>query len=160
LNRIFEKKGFTLLLNKQIRLINGFVSIGKRLMNSSVRFNATTGFTLAEVLVSLVILAVGILAIAEMQIISIKGTSFSRYLTRASVLAQDSMESLKSLPITNEQFATGPHSEPDYDDPDIGTFRRRYRAVKNPDYVTIQYTVEWEEKGISHSVSFSTIKSR
>jgi type IV pilus assembly protein PilV len=62
-------------------------------MNPSVRFNATTGFTLAEVLVSLVILAVGILAIAGMQIISIKGTSFSRYLTRASVLAQESLES-------------------------------------------------------------------
>ena len=118
------------------------------------------GFTLAEVLVSLVILAVGILAIAGMQIISIKGTSFSRYLTRASVLAQDSLESLKSLPITDENFVPGPHSEPDYDDPDIGTFRRRYRAAKNSDYVTIQYTVEWEEKGMSHSVSFSTIKSR
>jgi type IV pilus assembly protein PilV len=155
-----KEKGFTLLLNKQIRLINGFVSIGKRLMNSSVRFTATAGFTLAEVLVSLVILAVGILAIAEMQIISIKGTSFSRYLSRASVLAQDSLESLKSLPITDEKFASGPHSESDYEDPDIGTFRRRYQAVKNPDYVTIQYTVEWEEKGIFHSVSFSTIKSR
>jgi type IV pilus assembly protein PilV len=160
LNRLFGKKGFTLLLNRQIRLINGFVSIGKRLMNPSVRFNATTGFTLAEVLVSLVILAVGILAIAEMQIISIKGTSFSRYLTRASVLAQDSLESLRSLPITDEKFVSGPHSEPDYEDPDIGTFRRRYQAAKNPDYVTIQYTVEWEEKGVSHSVSFSTIKSR
>ena len=148
------------MLNKQIRLINGFVSIGKRLMNSSVRFNATTGFTLMEVLVSLVILAVGILAIAEMQIISIKGNSFSRYLSRASVLAQDSLESLRSLPITNEKFVSGPHSESDYEDPDIGTFRRRYQAVKNPDYVTIQYTVEWEEKGVFHSVSFSTIKSR
>jgi type IV pilus assembly protein PilV len=160
LSRIFEKKGFTLLLNKQIRLINGFVSISERLMNPSVRFNATTGFTLAEVLVSLVILAVGILAIAGMQIISIKGTSFSRYLTRASVLAQDSLESLKSLTITDAKFAPGVHSEADYDDPDLGRFRRRYRAVKNSDYVTIQYTVEWEEKEISHSVSFSTIKSR
>ena len=147
-------------MNKQIRLINGFASIGKRLMNPSVRFNATTGFTLVEVLVSLVILAVGILAIAGLQIISIKGTSFSRYLSRASVLAQDSLESLKGLPITDEKFFPGPHSEPDYDDPNIGTFRRRYQAAKNPDYVTIQYTVEWEEKGISHSVSFSTIKSR
>jgi type IV pilus assembly protein PilV len=158
LNRIFEKKGVTLLLKKG--LVGPFVSVGKGLMNPRVRFNATTGFTLAEVLVSLVILAVGILAIAGMQIISIKGTSFSRYLTRASILAQDSLESLRSLPITDEKFAPGPHSEPDYEDPDIGTFRRRYQSAKNPDYVTIQYTVEWEEKGISHSVSFSTIKSR
>jgi type IV pilus assembly protein PilV len=129
-------------------------------MNPSVRFNATTGFTLAEVLVSLVILAVGILAIAGMQIISIKGTSFSRYLSRASVLAQDSLESLKKFSSTDDRFASGTHPEPDYDDPDMGTFRRRYQAARNPDYVTIQYTVEWEEKGISHSVSFSTIKSR
>src|SRR3990172_6484260 len=87
------------------------------------------GFTLAEVLVSLVILAVGILAIAGMQIISIKGTSFSRYLTRASVLAQDSLESLKSLAITDAKFTPGDHPEPDYHDPNMGMFKRRYRAV-------------------------------
>jgi len=110
--------------------------------------------------VGLVILAVGILAIAGMQIISIQGTSFSRYLTRASVLAQDSLESLKSLEITDGKFTPGDHPEPDYHDPNMGMFKRRYRAVGNPDYVTIQYTVEWEEKGASHSVSFSTIKSR
>ena len=118
------------------------------------------GFTLTEVLVGLVILAVGILAIAGMQIIAIKGNAFSRYLTRASILAQESLESLKGVEITSGRLNTGDHPEPDYDDPDIGTFKRSYRAVRNPDYVTLQYTVEWEEKGISHRVSFSTIKSR
>ena len=118
------------------------------------------GFTLTEVLVGLVILAVGILAIAGMQIISIKGNSFSRYLTRASVLAQDSLESLKSLDISSERLNTREYLEPDYNDPDIGIFKRRYRAIRNPDYVNLQYTVEWEEKGNTHRVSFTTIKAR
>jgi prepilin-type N-terminal cleavage/methylation domain-containing protein len=129
-------------------------------MNPSVRSNATTGFTLAEVLVGLVILAVGILAIAGMQIIAIKGSSFSRYLTRASVLAQESLESLKGLEISSERLNTGNYLDPDYKDPDIGIFKRSYRAIRNPDYVDLQYTVEWKENEHTHRVSFTTIKAR
>ncbi len=116
------------------------------------------GFTLIEVLIGLIILAIGIFAIAGMQITSIRGTSFSSNMTQASVMAQDRLEFLKSLPLNDGRLNTG-----DYNDlPDIGIFRRSYQATRNmnPNFVRITYTVTWTEKGVPHSVSFNTIKAR
>lgn len=116
------------------------------------------GFSLIEVLIGLVILAIGILAIAGMQITSIVGTSFSNNLSQASVIAQDRLEFLKGLPLNDARLDTGTHLDP----PNIGIFTRNYQATRNPDpnFVTIVYTVSWLEKGVSHSVSFRTIKGR
>jgi type IV pilus assembly protein PilV len=62
------------------------------------------GFTLIEVLVGLIILAVGLLALAALQITSTRGSSFSNNLMQASYVAQDRLESLKNLPLTSPQF--------------------------------------------------------
>jgi type IV pilus assembly protein PilV len=116
------------------------------------------GFTLTEVLIGLIILAIGILAIAGMHITSIRGTSFSNSLTQASVIAQERLEFLKSLPLNDASLDTG-----DYNDlPNVGIFTKSYHADRNlnPNYVQITYTVSWVEKGIPHSVSFRTIKAR
>jgi type IV pilus assembly protein PilV len=116
------------------------------------------GFTLIEVLIGLIILAIGILAIAGMQITSIVGTSFNNNLTQASVLAQDRLEFLKGLPLNDAKLDTGTHNDP----PDIGVFKRSYQTNRNPNpnFVTITYTVSWLEKGVTHTVSFRTIKGR
>jgi prepilin-type N-terminal cleavage/methylation domain-containing protein len=114
------------------------------------------GFTLIEVLISLVILAIGVLAIASMQITSITGTSFSNSLTQASILAQERLEFLKSLPVSDGRLDTNDYP----DDRIVGNFNGSYRTVRNPNYILIRYTVTWVEKGISHSTSFSTVKSR
>ena len=116
------------------------------------------GFTLIEVLIGLIILAIGILAVAGMQITSIRGTSFSNSLTQASVIAQDRLEFIKSLPLNDARLDTGTYPDP----PNIGIFTRIYQATRNanPNYVTIIYTVSWLEKGVTHTVSFRTIKGR
>lgn len=116
------------------------------------------GFTLIEVLIGLIILAIGVLAIAGMQITSIRGTSFSNNLTQASVIAQDRLEFLKGLPLNDARLNDGTYPDP----PNIGIFTRTYTALRNPNpnYVTITYDVSWTEKGIPHSVSFRTIKAR
>ncbi len=116
------------------------------------------GFTLTEVLIGLIILAIGILAIAGMHITSIRGTSFSNNLTQASVIAQERLEFQKSLPLNDASLNTG-----DYNDlPDVGIFTKSYHADRNvsPNYVQITYTVSWVEKGVPHSVTFRTIKAR
>jgi type IV pilus assembly protein PilV len=122
------------------------------------RFFGKKGFTLIEVLIGLIILAIGILAIAGMQITSIVGTSFSNNLTQASVLAQDRLEFLKGLPLNDARLDTGTYNDPS----DIGIFKRSYQANRNanPNFVTITYTVSWLEKGVTHTVSFRTIKGR
>jgi len=116
------------------------------------------GFTLIEVLIGLIILAIGILAVAGMQITSITGTSFSKNLTKASVIAQDRLEILKGLPLTDASFDIKDHPN----DINVDIFTGSYQAVKNPspNYVTITYSVSWMEKSIPHNVSFTTIKGR
>ena len=119
------------------------------------------GFTLIEVLIGLIILAIGILAVAGMQITSIIGTSFSNNLSQASVVAQDRIEFLKGLPLNDAQLNDGTYNDGPIILPN-GTFNRGYTATRNvnPNFVTIVYTVTWLEKGVSHSVSFRTIKGR
>lgn len=114
------------------------------------------GFTLTEVLVGLVILAVGVLAIAGLQIASIRGTSFSNDLRQASVLAQNRLEFLKSLSLASAPELSGG----DHVDVTSGIFQGKYTATNNGTFATIQYTVQWMEKNTTHSISFSTIKSR
>jgi type IV pilus assembly protein PilV len=123
-----------------------------------IRFFRGNGFSLVEVLIGLIILAIGILAIAGMQIFSLAGTSFSNNLTQASVLAQDRLEFLKGLHLDDARLNTGNYPDP----PNNGIFTRSYEATRNPNpnFVTITYTVSWLEKGVTHTVSFRTIKGR
>lgn len=125
---------------------------------SKVRVFKEKGFSLIEVLIGLIILAIGILAVAGMQITSIVGTSFSSNLTQASVLAQDRLEFLKGLPLNDARLDTSNHPN----DITVGIFTGSYQANRNanPNFVTITYTIAWLEKGSNHTVSFMTIKGR
>ncbi len=116
------------------------------------------GFTLTEVLVSLVILAVGILAVAAMQITSTKSGSFSSHLTQATFLAQDKLEYLKNLPYGDSNLGSGQHNEGILS----GTiFSREYHIVEDAgnSMKTITVTVQWTDRA-NHSISFSTIRSK
>ena len=55
------------------------------------------GFTLVEILISMVILGIAFMGLANMQLSSINSNSNSSQLTRAIILAQDKMEEIKSL---------------------------------------------------------------
>ena len=115
------------------------------------------GFSLLELLIGLVILAIGILAIAGMQITSIRGNFFSDNIMQASILGQDRLEQLKTLsPLQNPGT---------YDDGFIairGTSFSMTHVVEThpdlPDSRVIRVTVGWRDTS-DHSVSFSTVKS-
>ena len=53
------------------------------------------GFTLLEVLVAITILAIGILALARMQVQAVQSNSSGRQLTEATILAQDKVEDIR-----------------------------------------------------------------
>jgi prepilin-type N-terminal cleavage/methylation domain-containing protein len=59
------------------------------------RMNNQRGFTLLEVLISIIILSVALLALAGLQIISIRGNAFGGTMTEAITLARDKIEDLK-----------------------------------------------------------------
>ena len=80
------------------------------------KLRVENGFTLIEVMVSIVILAIGLLGLAPMMAISITGNAFANEATEATVLAQDRIEELKntatfaSIPLSDSVAAGGKYS--------------------------------------------------
>lgn len=62
------------------------------------------GFSLLEVLIALVILAIGLLAVAQMQITAIKANAYGSGMTSASSLAANTLERLMALPYNDGQL--------------------------------------------------------
>ncbi|MGD0918168.1 MAG: prepilin-type N-terminal cleavage/methylation domain-containing protein [Thermodesulfobacteriota bacterium] len=116
------------------------------------------GFTLIEVLVGLILLAIGLLAIAGMQITSVRGNFFSHYLTQASYVVQDRLEFLDNLPYDSAQLQAGNYNEGSTTVSGI-VFNRSYTVVNDAGgYRIINYTVTWND-GANRGIVFSTIRS-
>ena len=125
-------------------------------MNKTIR--KQKGFTLIEVVAGLIILAIGLLAIAAMQITSTKAGYFSNNVTRATFFAQDKLEYLKNLSYSDSHLSDGRHDEGTIP----GTlFSRVVHVVEDAgnSMKTITVTVEWTDRG-HHTISFSTIRSK
>ena len=116
------------------------------------------GFSLIEVLLGLVLLAIGLLAIAGMQMTSVKGNFFSHYLTQASYVAQDRLEFLNNLPINSPQWQAGSYNDGTVTISGI-VINRTYTINVNGDLRTIIYTVSWND-GVSRNIFFSTIRTQ
>jgi type IV pilus assembly protein PilV len=115
-------------------------------------------FTLIEVLVGLIILAIGLLALAVMQISAIKGGYFSNNVTQATFLTQERLEYLKNLPYNDSKLSSGQYNEGTIS----GTIFSRHYDIEedtgNP-MKTITVIVQWVDRG-NHSFSISTIRSK
>jgi type II secretion system protein I len=109
------------------------------------------GFTLIEILVALALFALGALALAQMQVLSIRGASFSKDAVTATTLGEKKMEELKNTAFsaitTNTAGVTEQGMTITWTVTTSGTAPTRYK--------TILLTVSWTGK----SVSFSTIVS-
>jgi len=132
-------------------------------MNRSMVFRKE-GFSLIEVLICMVFLAIGLLAIASLQVTSVRGNFFSNNLMQATYVAQDRLEYLKSRPLSSYSFDNDPFllagTHPDGSANISGmVFHRSYTVVDDASgYKTIIYTVTWND-GVNRNISFSTIKS-
>ena len=116
------------------------------------------GFSLIEVLIGLVLLAIGLLAIAGMQITSVRGNFFSSNLSQGSVLAQDRLEELRNRPYAHADLTAGAH-----DDGTIaGTiFARDYvvSVIPGTTMLSIVVNVRWRDT-TDHVISFTTVRSQ
>jgi len=116
------------------------------------------GFSLIEVLIGLIFLAIGLLAIAALQTTSVRGNFFSNNLMQATYVAQDRLEFLKNLPLDSPALQAGNYNAI----PAILSgvvFNQSYTVVVSGDLKTIHYTVTWND-GINHNITFSTIRSQ
>jgi prepilin-type N-terminal cleavage/methylation domain-containing protein len=115
------------------------------------------GFSLIEVLIALILFAVGVLAIGAMQIGSIKGNSFSQEVTQATVLSQEKLEELRKMDFDDSNLSVGHHDEGVLSG---SGFSRSYDVANtSPTLKTVMVTVRWTEE-MEHSVSLSTMKAR
>ena len=109
------------------------------------------GFTLLEVLITIVILSVALLALAGLQIISIRGNSFGNHMTEAITLAKDLMEDMKN---TEWEDIEGKSDNP------IGVnsgipYHRECGVTESGKIKTVSISVTWVDNG-NHSVSLVT----
>lgn len=72
-----------------------------------------SGFTLLEVMIAMAILAITLVAVFQLQSQSISMSSESRFMTTASLLAQDKMSAIESGTMLNNQMQKGDFA-PDY----------------------------------------------
>jgi type IV pilus assembly protein PilV len=113
------------------------------------------GFTLIEIMITLVILSVGLVALAGLQITAIKANAFSKRMTTATAVAEAKIEQLKDTPYANVQSESAT--------PIVAAnmnFTRQVTVTANspvPNTKTIQVTVTWTEGSQSHVVPISTV---
>jgi type IV pilus assembly protein PilV len=80
------------------------------------------GFTLIEVLIVIAIFSIGILAVAAMQMTSVKGNASARRITEATALAENRIERLLEL---------------SYDHNDLNPANNPHESIQGP------YTINW-----------------
>jgi type IV pilus assembly protein PilV len=122
----------------------------------TLKLKRSKGFSLIEVLVALVLLGVGLLGIARLQVISVRGNFFSSSLMQATYIAQDRLEFLRNLPFDSNQLIATRYNEAI---PAIAgiAYSGEYTitdTVAN-ELKTIAYTVTWND-GTNHRITFTT----
>jgi type IV pilus assembly protein PilV len=122
-----------------------------------------SGFTLLEVLIGISILTIGLLGVAQMQIMGIQGNYFSGNTTTALTLAEEKMEDLLGKGYTHAELTSGNH--PDANNPIDetgqagGIYSRTWNVTDNTPITntkTVTVSVGWDN--LSHQVSLSCIK--
>jgi type IV pilus assembly protein PilV len=127
------------------------------------------GFSLIEVLIGIILLAIGLLAVAGMQGTSMRGNFFSNNVMLATYVAQDRLEFLKGLPLTSAQLTPGASyndgtTQVSSDSFKSLVFKRSYTVnevfdATHGNYKSIKYTVTWSDP-VNHSLEFYTMRSQ
>ena len=108
------------------------------------------GFTLMEVLVSLVLGAIAMIGVIALYRASTNASSFSRRSTEASVLAQDKLERLRTeVPVTGSDGGTIDETGKLV----VGApFTRSWTVAPVGQYFDINVTVGWVDEGANKTV--------
>jgi type IV pilus assembly protein PilV len=128
-------------------------------MNYKLPLIPDDGFTLIEVMIALVVMSIGLTALAAVQISAIRGNDFSKRMTTAISIAEAKMEQIKSSSYANilsESSIQITQSNMH--------FTRQVTVTNNiaplTNTKTVNVTVSWSEGPKSHSVPITTIVSQ
>jgi type IV pilus assembly protein PilV len=127
-------------------------------MTSKSQVSIEDGFTLIEIMITLVILSVGLTALAGLQVSAIKGNTFSKRMTAAVSIANQKLEQIKDTAYANilsESSTQITQSNM--------SFTRQVTVTNNSPLAntkTVNVTVTWSDGSNSHSVPITTIISQ
>lgn len=136
-------------------LVRSNVRTNTRTMEKRWKGTSNAGFTLLEVLIATVIMAVALLAMAQMQVIAIRANAQGKDVTEARTLGTQHLEYLKALPVDHADLTAGTHNP---GNPINGKYTRTRTVVRNVDYWTVTVQITWLSgpQRIPREVRFST----
>jgi len=113
------------------------------------------GFTLIEVLISLVILSISLLALAGLMVTTTRNTSFGGHLTEAATFAQDKLEQFRAM--------GWEHITPNSSDLATGStginYSRNWTVVANGSLKTVTVTINWTDQ-TNHTLTLLSVVSQ
>jgi len=119
------------------------------------------GFTLIEVMIALVVLAVGLLALGTMQIVSIRANAFSSEMTYSTMLAQRQLETLKNLSFSDAVLTATtpetPHTLPAVIEKGASYTVSWEVTDTTSDMKTIDLTVQWQSQRLGDAADQAAI---
>ena len=118
------------------------------------------GFTLIELVVALLVFAVGIVGILRMHQASVQANSYNMQLTEAVAIAQNQLETLHGLAFTSTSMTVGVHGTNIIPSPRNVPYSLSWTVI-NPGALfpirTIALSVTWQDKNIPHQVDMNVI---
>ena len=119
-----------------------------------------SGFTLLEVLIAVMVIGIGFMATASMQGTSVSGNSRSAFMTAATYLAEDKIEELRNTDYMSITVAGSPENNIDELGNAGGIYSRSWTVLNDSPGLlmkTVQVTVNWQERGASHTLTMTTV---
>ncbi|MEI9478729.1 MAG: prepilin-type N-terminal cleavage/methylation domain-containing protein [Deltaproteobacteria bacterium] len=114
------------------------------------------GFTLIEVLITLIILAVSLLALAGLMATTTKSNASGGHITEASTLAQDRLEELRAVQWDN--IPVGAVSDQRNGSTGIN-YVRNLNVQQNGNLKTATLTINWMDR-TSHSIRLLSVMAQ
>lgn len=114
------------------------------------------GFSFIDLMLALVVLTIGVLALADLQIVSSKGNASTKNTAAAAHIAEQKLEVVKGM-VYATIAAEAPTAVPD---PSGITFTRQVTVATNspiPNTKTVTVIITWTDKAGPHTVSLATI---
>jgi prepilin-type N-terminal cleavage/methylation domain-containing protein len=117
------------------------------------------GFTVVEVLIALAISVIGLAAMLSIHSTGSNATQYNRHATEATVLAEQALEELLTVPAS--QLANGGDvvNAQGLDDPE-GAYARAWTVGWNGDLAALAVEVTWLDDDGDHTIAVSTRRAR
>ena len=121
--------------------------------------NASRGFTVVEVLVALLISAVGLAAMLSIHSSGSNATQYNRHATEATMLAEQALEELSTVPGSEVESGGDVVNAQGLDDSE-GAYAREWTVTWSGNLAAIKVEVTWLDDDGGHTIAVSTRRAR